>query len=291
MIIGSPEYTDWLRDLKKRGRRERTIWTYTDRLSLYDRWLTSRVLVPSIESAQVYLDWLSGEGRSPATVSLSAHAIKSYFEHAKVTGSLIAPPIRIHEAKYLSQDQVLDLIRNCRIPWVECIASVLYDSGARISEVLNLRFRDVDLKDGKIFVTRKGGRQEWARLSEDGVGAFVKWFKVLNAHPLSSRASVFPGVGYQDAWKYLKDAAKRAHIEKFTPHQLRHSRARHLLYEEGYPPEYVRDVLGHRNVSTTLDIYGRRKVENIRVPGWNKQKPKIKPVITGNGSNGPTNAS
>lgn len=279
MILETPEYSAWISGLKKRGRRERTVWTYIDRIRLYDRWLTERNVPATVESAQTYLDWLGTEGRSPATVSLAAHAIKSYFEHIKITGSLIAPPIKVHEAKYLSRDQILDLIRCCRIPWVECVASVLYDSGARISEILNLRFRDVDLKDGKIFVTRKGGRQEWARLSEDGVEALRKWFKILNVSPLSSRASIFPGIGYQDAWKYLKDAAERAHIKDFTPHQIRHSRARHLLYDEGYEPEYVRDVLGHRNVSTTLDIYGRRKVENIRVPGW-KPKPKIKPIIT-----------
>ena len=249
----------WLTTLSSK-RRPRTVQAYGDEFSRYARWVGGRGI--SDDTAIDYIKYLTDKGLRGSSIAVAGYALTSYFAYMGMEIKLDIPPIKIKESKYLNKDEVRRFLSAVRRPWAKCLAHVLYDSGCRISEVLALDMSDLDLDKSIMKVVRKGGRSGFAKLSEDGVHALEEWIEERG----SGGGRVFSDFQYQDAWQVFKKAAESAGLEHFTPHILRHSRARHLLYDEGFDPYTVRDLLGHSSIRTTMDIDGRRDVREIKLP-------------------------
>lgn len=146
------------------------------------------------------------------------------------------------------------------------LLSVLYDTGARVSELIELRVRDVRLDDFPIVrLNGKGNKMRQVPLmhkTADMLHDYLMENRMTSPqaldHPLffNSRHEKFtrPGVTYI-LQKYADGA-------KVTPHILRHSKAMHLL-QAGVNIVYIRDILGHVDLKTT-EIYARADTEMKR---------------------------
>ena len=134
----------------------------------------------------------------------------------------------------------------------------------RISELLNLELDDVDWGNGLISVTRKGGRKEEVNISDKALEALGIWIEARE----SDSKRVFMDITYYDAWTTIKKVGKRAGL-KVHPHIFRHSRAVHMLMN-GADIRVVKDHLGHKNIATTINIYGRFMAVHLKelVPAW-----------------------
>jgi integrase/recombinase XerD len=143
---------------------------------------------------------------------------------------------------------------------------LLYASGLRVSELINLKFENISMNDRFVRVLGKGSKE---RLIPFGNKAkrFISVYLAKRKPNLSLDEHVFISrlgkkISRIEFWRQLKNIAKKAGIQKnITPHTLRHSFASHML-SGGADIRFVQEMLGHSSISTT-QIYTH--VDNSRL--------------------------
>lgn len=243
--------------IKKLRASPRTKVLYQQNLLRYQIWLGRKSNSP--KHAQAYIHFLEEEGKESSTIAVAANALRAYFKKMETAIDLDAPSIQMKDPDYLSVEEVLRLIAASRNPLERCLITVLFDTACRIGELLNLHLDDIDWRGGFIRVTRKGGRIADVNISESAMRELKAWLEARTG----SHKRVFMDYTYYDIWLLLKDLAARAKIERFTPHKLRHSRAVQML-DAGLTLHDVQEALGHRSITTTANIYGRRKPADLK---------------------------
>jgi integrase/recombinase XerD len=141
------------------------------------------------------------------------------------------------------------------------LLELLYGTGARISELMNLNVDDVSQLSEETPILRLHGKGDKERIVPVGRPAL----KAVQTYLVRSRPVLASGgkVSRQSAWQILQDAAERAGLAgKVSPHTIRHSFATHLL-ENGADVRVVQELLGHASVTTT-QIYTMVTVDQLR---------------------------
>jgi len=162
------------------------------------------------------------------------------------------------------------------------LLSLLYDSGARVQEVTDLKLKDIRLTNpAMVTLTGKGRKARQVPLMKETcklLDAYIRNFN-LNSEPLTSplffnqkgQALSRYGITYI-LKKYVSQAELDSDTRKISPHVLRHTKAMHLL-RAGVNMIYIRDFLGHVDISTTevyarIDAEMKRKVFEEKVPNF-----------------------
>jgi integrase/recombinase XerD len=149
------------------------------------------------------------------------------------------------------------------------ILELLYATGMRISEIAYLRLGDLDLEEGFVRVLGKGSKERVIPVGSKALEATINYLKA--GRPRLARGvldeSLFlnvrgKGMTRQGFWKILKAYARRAGLERVTPHTLRHSFATHLL-KGGADLRAVQEMLGHASISTT-QVYTHISRDDLR---------------------------
>jgi integrase/recombinase XerD len=146
---------------------------------------------------------------------------------------------------------------------------VLYASGLRVSELIQLRPKDLNLDDGYLICRGKGGKERVVPLGRSAAAATKRYIeearpqlqkKPAEALFLTRLGDPFTRQGF---WKLLREYALKAGLaRKVSPHILRHSFATHLL-ERGADLRSVQLMLGHSQITTT-QIYTHVSRERLR---------------------------
>jgi integrase/recombinase XerD len=214
------------------------------------------------ETAQEYIDSLTN--LSPATVAINAHAIMSWFRFQGHPITLDMPKVQQPDPEYLTIDEVKDAIVKCQSQLEKTLFVVLFDSGVRIKELITLRIENIDYNKKTITVTRKGGKIETVNVSDNALNELSLW---LESRDFASD-NVFGQLNYQSAWHIFKNIGARIGKD-LHPHMLRHARAIQML-TAGAPMHIVQQHLGHKNLATTANIYGKFTVSDLRkqIPDW-----------------------
>lgn len=224
--------------------------TYAPYVAAFERFLDGRQ--PTVEEGEAFLQQYRDKGARKNTVGVAARALRRFF------GLQVAvPSIEMSAPQYLSMEDLSRLIKKAPTLLEKTIIIVMFSTGCRISEILNLTMDDLELDKGVVTVTRKGGARERIPLGDEGTKALEAWLKARQ----SKTKRVFMDYTYNNIHYRLKLAAKKAKIKGFHSHLLRHSRGRHLI-EAGIPIEKVSEVLGHKKLDTTLKIYGALRAED-----------------------------
>lgn len=239
-----------------------TARTYLAVLKRWISWMNGEV--PSQKTAQRYLDYLEATKKAHNTVNTTANAIRRYFKWEDNPIKLDAPGIHTGEPEYLNMDEFNKVISVCETPLEKAIVIILFDTGCRVSEILNLELENIDRDNGLLTVTRKGGRVSQVNISEKGMVALSDW---LDARK-SRSGRVFMDYTYYDIWGIVREIGTRAGI-KLHPHIFRHSRAVSML-KAGADPYIVQQHLGHRDIATTLNVYGQFTAKDLKekIPSW-----------------------
>ena len=141
----------------------------------------------------------------------------------------------------LSYDEFIELLNHTRKKHHKLAFLLGFESGLRISEIVKLQQRDIDLKEKKIFIRQGKG-------SKDRIVGLPKHFKTeyLNLIPIKC--------GARSLEKVFKSACERAKLLANKPslhfHSLRHGFGSHLA-NKGVPIHHIRTLMGHSNISTT----------------------------------------
>ena len=207
------------------------------------------------DDVKIYLAKLLRAQRAKSSVALIRSAILFYCNDVLKKGfsTIKTPKMGRKLPVVLSKSEIKQLLQACSHKKSRLLIKLLYSSGMRISECLNLRVKDLEL-DEKIAWVRsgKGGKDRMVILSQDVVNE-LRSFLDLNQEYVFSGRNGCP-LTARSAQQVLKNAAKKAGISKpVSPHKLRHSFATHLR-ESGTDLRVIQELLGHANISTT-EIY------------------------------------
>jgi len=209
---------------------------------------------------RIYLQKLIQEERSNSYINIAINAIKFYYE--MVLGmpnrfyAIERPRKEFKLPKELSKQEVIATIEHTNNIKHRCIISLLYSSGLRRNELLNLKMIDIHSKRMLIKIKQaKGNKDRHTVLNKSVLDDLRVYYKAYLPRVYLFESTV-KGVKYSSSsvLKIVTNAAYRAKIkERVTPHMLRHSFATHLL-ESGVDIRYIQQLLGHNSTKTT-EIY------------------------------------
>lgn len=207
-----------------------------------------------------YLQKLVQENRSNSYINQAINAIKFYYEI--VLGmpnrfyTIERPRKEYKLPKVLSKEEIKALINNTNNIKHRCIVSLLYTSGLRRSELLNLKLNDIDSKRMLIKIKQaKNNKDRLTVLSESVLDDLRIYYKAYKPKKYLFEG-LDPGTKYSPSsiLKIVYRAGQKAGIkETVSPHMLRHSFATHLL-ENGTDLRHIQILLGHNSTKTT-EIY------------------------------------
>lgn len=236
-----------------------------------------------------YLAYLKETGLAKSSIGRKIACLRTFFKYLCKQGFLNENPIsgvasprrekRLPEFMYQEEINALlkmpDLSTELGIR-DQAILELLYSSGVRLQEVVNLKLKDLDLSRGYLRVMGKGSKERLAPLGGVAHRILLRYLKEVRPNLLKKASSNlkfqnnvflnYQGTGLSGrsiqrmVAKYLKKLVllKR----KITPHTFRHTFATHLL-ENGADLRVVQELLGHVDISTT-QIYTHVTKERIR---------------------------
>jgi integrase/recombinase XerD len=224
---------------------------------------------------------------APSSVARALVAVRSFHRFcleegllaADPSGEVGAPTVPLGIPKALTEDEVDALLGavvgdTARSLRDRAIVETLYATGVRISELVGLDRRDLDLDDGLARVLGKGSKERIVpvgRSARDALTAYLTAGRPQLARTGTARSDAEAVVlnvrggrlSRQSCWKIVRTAGERAGLGgRLSPHVLRHSCATHML-ERGADIRVVQELLGHASLSTT-QVYTKVSPERLR---------------------------
>ncbi len=265
-------YENYLSKVKQAS--SNTIVSYMRDIRQFSQWLRQTEDLDVIDAKQLnisnFLSYLEEQGRTGATISRSLASLKNFYAYVVSSGFLEKTPVTdIHidrgekklpqiltgrEIELLLAQPVCVDAKGFRD---KAMLELMYATGIRVSELIELDISDVNLEQGII----KCNGDKKTRI----IPLYPAALKALSAYIMDVRngmlatpdeQALFVNINgvrmsRQGFWKILKYYQQTAHIEKeITPHTLRHSFAVHLL-ENGADLGSLQELMGHRDISST----------------------------------------
>lgn len=214
------------------------------------------------EDAKAYLASIF-DAKSKNTIMLAAASIKFFFKEIlkKDFESIKMPKKENRLPEVLTKEEVKSLIDSADNEKSRLIISLLYSTGLRVSELVNLKLEDINFSDKSGWVRRgKGSKDRLFVLSEKLVLDIQKYLEGREHKFVFSKDAPLTTRNIQ---KIIKGTKTRAGLsKKVTPHTLRHSFATHLL-EQGTDIRLIQSLLGHSSLNTT-QVYTHVSTEQIK---------------------------
>ncbi len=254
-------------ELKLRGLSQRTVIAYMLHNRQFLEFCKKQPLEVIEDDVKAYLGHLLGDRKlSPRSAALVKAALKFFYDEVLKKGivNFRTPKASKHLPVVLTKDEVKKLLDSAKNSKSRLLIMLLYSSGIRLSECINMKANDLELDEKIGWVRRgKGSKDRLIILSTSLIEAVKKHlsraagsiylFTNSKGQPLSAR----------NVQKIVARAAKKAGINKrVSPHTLRHSFATHLL-EAGTDIRKIQELLGHSNLQTT-QIYTKVSTEELK---------------------------
>lgn len=261
----------------ERGLAANTILSYRQELEKFFAFLANKKLDYLRVSENDVLDFVRQEGCRGGAVASQAHLIsvlKSFYRYLLKDECLDFNPLAnvalpkkwLLLPNYLAIEEIFRLLDTPDIKTVigkrdKAILELMYASGLRISEVVQLKLDDVYLDEGFLRVLGKGSKERIVPFGEKARDSLADY--LANSRPALLQRGSLPQIflnyagavfSRQGLWKLIKAYGLKAGLAgRLTPHVLRHSFATHLV-ENGADLRSVQMLLGHSSIATT-EIY------------------------------------
>jgi integrase/recombinase XerD len=276
-----PEYEQWLKGEKKAA--PNTLSSYLRDVRQFLDYLSGRGLTPEQAGQPVleqYSSSLLSQGKSQATVTRSIASLRSFYSFLLSQGYVALNPARglepIRAQRKLPQiltSKEVDLFLEqpeCSDPKGyrdKAMLELLYATGIRVSELINLDLSNLNLSAG-IIRCESRGKERIIPLYPSAIHAISEYMEKIRPQMVEQpdEPALFVNVNgrrmsRQGFWKIIKYYQEKAGIQKdITPHTLRHSFAAHLL-ENGADLRSIQEMLGHADISSTqiyTQVVGQR---------------------------------
>lgn len=258
----------------ERGLSTNTLAAYRADLTALARWLAERntqMVATTRADLQDFIAYRVHAGARPRSTARQLSSFRRFFRYLvreslikeDPTAQIAMPKIGRSLPKSLTEEEVESLLS---APTVNdplgnrdrTMLELLYATGLRVSELVNLRTSQVNLNQGVIRILGKGNRERLIPLGEEAVRWITDFARGPRAEILLERQTdyLFPTrrgdrMTRQAFWHIIKRYARKAGVAKeLSPHTLRHAFATHLL-NHGADLRVVQMLLGHSDLSTT----------------------------------------
>lgn len=256
-----------LKELKRKRYSSNTVRTYMSMLKNFFEFYKGELSKVGKDDILEYLYELSRKGYSGSFQNQAVNAVKFLLERVmgreKSTYYIDRPRKERRLPEVLSKEEITSLLAQIKNKKHYAMISLIYSAGLRISELLNLKIRDIDSKRMIITVRQaKGKKDRQVMLSAKMLSILRIYYQLYKPKDYLFEGQVQKGdpkklskpYSSQSVQKILKRALRSSGIRKHaTPHTLRHSFATHL-YESGVNLRSIQVLLGH-NSSKTTEIY------------------------------------
>jgi len=304
----------------QRGASPNTIKAYREALNSFIDYIVSlenplkqiSFSCVSRDAVESFLDWLEQDkGYSISSRNQRLAAIKSFMKYASERDkTLMVLNLEIaditkkkntipHEIEFFSEAALSIILeqpdqnkRNGQRDLVFLI--ILYDTGARVQEILDLQLRDIHLDGNNPFVsvTGKGRKMRTIPIMEKTRDHLIKYCRKF--HPYNQaddylfyidRKGIRTQMSADNVGKFIAKYGRQGHLkstevpEHLYPHMFRHSRAMHL-YHNGMPLPLVAEWLGHSKMDTTRQYYANADT-TMKQEAIEKATSKLNPLING----------
>jgi integrase/recombinase XerD len=269
------EFLDYITEEK--GYSQNTIAAYRNDLSQFADFLKDRTSRWNEVTRDVIMDYImmmkSEQEYASSTVARKVAAIKSFFHYLVESGklqddptaTLDSPKVRKRLPKAISVEDIERLLSepaqddNPKALRDHALLETLYATGLRVTELVSLDVDDVNLASATVRVVRpKDDRERFVPIDERAIGPLREYLergRIQLLRDPEEKALFLNHRGRrltrQGLWLIVKHYVRAVGIvEDVTPHTLRHTFAAHLLDQKA-ELEYVQQILGHANISTT----------------------------------------
>ena len=266
-------YENYLTKVKQASAN--TVSSYLRDIRQFSVWLREHQETDVVDASQLnisdYLIRLQEDGRSGATVSRCLASLKNFYSYLVSAGFLESSPVPADIHVERGSKKLPQILTGREVELLlmqpacvdakgfrdKAMLEVMYATGIRVTELIELNLEDVNLDLGVIKCAR-GKKSRVIPLYPAALKALSTYIREVRDTMLAvpDERALFVNVGgsrmsRQGFWKILKHYQASAHIEKeITPHTLRHSFAVHLL-ENGADLGSVQELMGHSDISST----------------------------------------
>lgn len=280
-----------------------TVKAYRNDLSIFEYFLkkekiadTEEIDYPFFKSFLKFLDRYNYSNRSIIRKLSTYINYFKFLEHNKLIKTQLSQKISVPRREmrfyeFLSEEELEKLLES-----IPCdnekgirdrlVFEIFYSTGLRISELENIRIKDIDFKNSEIIVLGKGRKERIVFLTGEAENFLARYMKVRNYFLYNRKTSSYKSSEYlflntrgeklsqryirKLLGKYLDISGIKKHI---SPHGLRHSFATHLL-QEGASIRAVQELLGHSNLNST-QIYTHLNIRKMK-EDFRKFHPRAK---------------
>lgn len=203
--------------------------------------------------------------KSKNTIMLAAASLKFFFKEVlkKDFNGIPLPKKDKKLPEVLTKDEVRNLIDSTDTIKSRLIVSLLYSTGLRVSEIVNLKVEDLNLGEKTGWVRKGKGSKDRLLVMSESLAGEIKDYLSSRGKENKYIFSKEKPLTTRNIQKIIQGTRKRAGInKKVTPHTLRHSFATHLL-EQGIDIRVIQAMLGHSSLSTT-QVYTHVSSEQLK---------------------------
>ena len=273
--IENDEYLKMFLDAKKiEGCSERTIQYYKVTIEKMFELVTEPVRKITTEEMRTYLsDYQKLNNCSRVTVDNIRRNISSFFSWLEEENHILKSPMRrIHKIKTNQQvkevitDEDIERLRDkCSCNRDLAIVDLLYSTGIRVGELVNLNIKDIDFEERECVVFGKGGKERKVYFDAKAKLHLQSYIKSRS----DNNTALFVTLDSpHDRWKIsgveirMRELGRSLNLSKIHPHKFRRSMATRAI-DKGMPIEQVQKILGHSQIDTTMQ-YAMVNQSNVK---------------------------
>ena len=276
-----------------KGITSNTITAYKKDLNLFANWcLNNQISLIEVQKKDInfYINFLKEKNLNSSSINRKLSVIKSFYDYLTQINlinfnelkTIVTQKLEKNLPKLLSEKEILHLIDKSKETYVEnptknisylriqVILEILYSTGLRISELLNIKINQVaNIKD-KLYINGKGNKQRLVIFNKNALDLLKNWISIMIKNNKNKNSYLFENIhnikviSRQQIYKDLKKLALKSNtdVEKLSPHSIRHSFASHML-NRGADLRSIQKLLGHSDISTT-EIYTQVRQNRLK---------------------------
>lgn len=271
----------------EKGYSKKTIISYENDLNLFNEYLKENKItnIKNIDynTIRKYLGYLHDNKYEASSVSRKISALRSFFKYnvkeKTITNNpmtLISNPKKEKKLpKYLNYEEIEKLLNCIEMDKKEgiqerLIIELLYSTGIRVSELINIKIKDIKIKENQINILGKGNKERIVLFGEKAkeiIKLYLNAYKEEFQGNISNQYLLINKKGKQLTTNkvelIVKDVLRKSALKlNISPHTLRHTFATHML-DSGADLKSVQELLGHENLKTTA-IYTHISNERLK---------------------------
>lgn len=272
---------DYIKELVIKNYSKRTIFNYQKYILDFLDYLKKvniNLLFCDDNTIRNYLVYLHNQKYSKKTISLKLSSLRSFFEYLNYNNIMQENPMILISNPKVSKSiphtlSILEIEDIINAPNIDTkiglrdmvILELLYSTGIRVNEIINIKIEDINSANKTIKILGKGNKERYVFYGHNLELLLSKYLQTRKEFNPQSNYLILNNLGNKITTKGISlIISKYAHNikSKITPHTLRHSFATHML-NEGANLRTVQELLGHKNLQTT-EIYTHVSNERLR---------------------------